>query len=253
MQIITLTFPFSLHPTDIPAFRAAIVEVVGLGHHLFHNHDNSVPGQVAYHQEYPLIRFAVRKGRAQITGIGPGADAVIRHLLPVLPETLVIAGRPCTTSGYTLRNRIWDPELSAEPRLFGLVQWLALNKENYRSWKSLEGNPEARMLLLDRCLTGQLRMMAERLAPELDRRLIAARVVNLDRVKRITWHGVQLIGFYGVAEANFLPPAGLGVGRCSSFGFGEITGPRTYSGLMDNWAQGKRENPELEVDEELII
>jgi hypothetical protein len=229
MNLTTLNFPFPLHPAQIPNFRAAIVEQVGLGHHLFHGHDNSEQGVIKYSNEYPLIRFAVRKGRAQIIGIGKGADAIIRHLLPVLPETLVIAGQPCDTVGYFLKTSRWEPEILSEYRSFGLHQWIALNKENYEAWKAHEHSEGARRLILDKCLTGHLRASAQTAGLGKEQRgRIVARVLRQDKVKRIKWHNTKLVGFNIVAEANFVPPFGLGLGRCHSFGFGELCSEQSY-------------------------
>lgn len=228
MQLATLTFPFPLHPGDIPAFRAAIVEVIGLGHHLFHNHDNSVPGQQAYHNDYPLIRFGVYRGRARITAMHSGADALLRYLLPLLPDTLCIAGRPCDATQYELDNRRFDIQLLPQAQPLGLKQWVALNNANYADWKRLEHSPQARIQLLNRCLTGQLRKAAARLAPELDCNTIFGEVLRLDKVKRIQWHNTQLIAFDAVVEANLALPFGIGLGRSTAFGFGEVCDAYAY-------------------------
>ncbi|MFT6001177.1 MAG: hypothetical protein ACI81P_003646 [Neolewinella sp.] len=241
MNLTTLNFPFKLHPALIPNFRAAIVEQIGLGHHLFHGHDNSEQGVTKYSNEYPLIRFAVRKGRAQLIGIGAGADAIIRHLLPVLPDTLVIAGQPCDTIGYFMKTSRWEPEVLPEYRTFGVHQWIALNKENYLAWKAHEHSEGARRLILDKCLTGHLRALAQTAGLDKEQRSrIVARVLRQDKVKRITWHRTKLVGFNVVAEANFVPPFGLGLGRCHSFGFGEVCSEGSYRAL--NARKRKLEN-----------
>lgn len=236
MNLITLNFPFKLHPALIPNFRAAIVEQIGLGHNLFHGHDNSEQGVTKYSNEYPLIRFAVRKSRAQIVGIGLGADAIIRHLLPALPGTLTIAGELYSTVGYFLKTGRWDAQVLSEYQSFGIHQWIALNKENYNAWKIHEHSEGARRLILDRCLTGHLRAAAESAGLSKEgRSRIVARVLRQDKVKRIKWHGTQLIGFSVVAEANFVLPFGLGVGRCHSFGFGEVCSEGSYKMLIKNY------------------
>jgi hypothetical protein len=232
MNLTILNFPFQLHPGLIPNFRAAIVEQVGLGHHLFHGHDNSEQGVTKYSNEYPLIRFAIRKGRAQIVGMGPGADAIIRHLLPAIPDTLVIANQPYDTVGYFLKTARWEPEVLSEYQSFGLYQWIGLNKENYEAWKQHEGKESARRLILDKCLTGHLRASAEAAGLSKPQRgRIVARVLRQDKVKRMKWHSTKLVGFNVVAEANFVPPFGLGLGRCHSFGFGEVCSENSYRAL----------------------
>ncbi|MEM8584680.1 MAG: CRISPR-associated endonuclease Cas6 [Bacteroidota bacterium] len=231
MQISTLTFSFPLHPGDTRAFRAAVVEQVGLGNSLFHGHDNSEPGVTKYTNQYPLMKFGVFRGRAYIMGMGAGAQAILRQLIPALPDQLYIAGRPCNTSDFKLTNRQWEPEILSEYRTFGLYRWIALNNDNYTSWKEHEGRPAARRLILDRCLTGQLRNLAKQTNLADQRERIVANTLRVDKVKRIEWKSAKLIAFNVVAEANFNPYYGLGLGRVHSFGFGEVCSERQYQKL----------------------
>lgn len=243
MNQTTLTFPFHLHPGDIRGFRAAIVEQLGLGHRLFHGHDNSQPDETKYSNDYPLVRFCTHKGRAQIVGMGAGADAIIRHLLPVIPTTLVFAKQPHDTAGWRLGTRVWEPKILTEYQSFGLYQWVALNSENYTAWKEHDGKESARRLILDRCLTGHLRALGETAGLGKEQRSrIVARVLRQDKVKKLNWHNTQLIGFNVVAEANFLPPYGLGLGRCHSFGFGEVCSERNYAALTQLKKKPTRNN-----------
>lgn len=243
MQFTTLTFPFSLHPGDVRGFRMAINEILGDGHSLFSGHDNSKPAGQQFTNAYPLIRFGVYKGKARITGMGKGADAIVRYLLPVLPDTLTFANRTQDTSRYDLRMQTWDPELTDQSYTFGLHQWIALNKANFQEWKKLEGKDNAREMLLSRCLTGHLRALAETVAPRIDRSTIVAEVLQVDRVKKMTWYHTPLIGFDLIAKANFIPKYGLGLGRCHSFGYGEVCGEKDYHHLTS----GNRASDEDDV------
>ncbi|SEQ59994.1 CRISPR-associated endonuclease Cas6 [Neolewinella agarilytica] len=241
MQIVTLTFPFSLHPGDIPKLRAAIIGCLGTGHHLFNGFDNSEQGVEKYSNAYPLVEYSVYKGKARIQGIGTGADAILRYLLTALPDDLLIGERYCRTTDFKLEVSTWTPELLPEQFTFGLYQYLPLNKKNYKAWKALEGNEPARLELLGSCLTGHLRALAETADPNLDRKQIEARILSVDKVKMTRWHGNQFVTFNLVACANFIPPFGLGVGRCHSFGFGEVCGKERYARLSASRRQSKKE------------
>ncbi|MEM7571696.1 MAG: CRISPR-associated endonuclease Cas6 [Bacteroidota bacterium] len=245
MQLSTLTFNFPLHAGEIRAFRAAIIGSLGYGHTLFNGFDNSIPGEQKYANTYPLVRYTVHKGRARIMGMGKGADAIMRHLLPVLPDQLLIGQRYCPTDAYDLRVKSWEPEILTEPYTFGLYRYLALNQKNYQHWKALESDEAARAMLLSSCLTGHLRALAETVTPELPRQMIEAQILKVDEVKRLQWHGNHFVGFNLVACANFIPPFGLGLGRCHSFGFGEVCGKRTYQHLAIDSKQARHSNREL--------
>jgi len=245
MQLTTLTFPFSLHPGDIPKFRAAIIGCLGTGHRLFNGFDNSEQGVEKYSNAYPLVEYGVYKGKARIRGIGDGADAILRYLLTALPDDLIIGDRYCSTTDYKLDVSTWTPELLPEQYTFGLYRYLPLNKKNYKAWKALEGNEPARHELLGSCLTGHLRALAETAAPGLNRKQIEARILSVDKVKMTRWHGNRFVVFDLVACANFIPPFGLGVGRCHSFGFGEVCNKNRYYHLAAKRPQTQTEQAAL--------
>lgn len=234
MQILTLTFPFRIPPYELTDFRRAVNHCVDRKAEHFHNHNNS-DGPSPYHWDYPRIRYSLYCGRATVTGIGEGAMTLTRHLLPRLlsGEPLLINGRPYSVSGFQCEQRDIPLELLPTRQPFYLHRWVALNKDNYRQWKKLEGKENARQILLGRALTGQLRTLAESLAPEIDREEIVAEILSVDQQKRIKWHRTQLIGFNVIAQSRLLPPVGLGVGRSVSFGFGEVVPPQIYRRFLN--------------------
>ena len=221
MQIVQLQFPFRLHAGDIPGFRAAIAETVGIGQTLFHNHDNREQGESAYHWAYPLVQYSVRGGQACVTGAGQGAQAIIRHLLPLLPDVLYIQGIPYATTGYRFITRDWEPEWLETPKTIGLYHWLPLNANNYQRWKDLEGQEQARQELLQQCLYGHFRSLLRHLAPTVDTMPLEVAITAIQEVKRVQWHQTQLVRMNIQARTNLLPPRDLGLGRCAAFGFGE--------------------------------
>jgi hypothetical protein len=243
MKISSITFNFQLHPGNIRGFRAAIVETLGLGHHLFHGHDNSELGVTKYSNAYPLIRFCIHHGRPRIIGMGAGADAIQRHLLPVLPDTLTIRGETYFSNDFEWQSHQWKPSITNEFQTFYLYQWVALNQKNYNRWKVTEGEPFVRRALLDQAITGHLRALAENSDPSIDRNLIVGKVMRQDRIKKIDWHGTQFVGFDVQVMANFVPPLSLGLGRCHSFGFGEVCTEQDYNKLIAK----KTRKPEKKV------
>ncbi|MCB0385063.1 MAG: hypothetical protein KDD43_06700, partial [Bdellovibrionales bacterium] len=120
MRILTLHTDLPLHPGDLPGFRSAIAEWVGIKHPRFHNHQLSGPGSYT-DWEYPLIQFTVRRGRAAILAAGAGAEDVQQHLLPHFPEKLTIAGRARMLTGYRVAVEQVELTWLAEPRPFGLA------------------------------------------------------------------------------------------------------------------------------------
>ena len=233
MQRITLSFPFALHPGQLPALRVALSEVAGFENTLFHNHlPEADKGQPRLSWDYPLIQYGIHRGRPVVNALGAGVTALLTDLLPRLPEQLVLQGRSYSLTGYQLENGPVAMKHYAQPEAFGLVRWVALNAANYAAWKQADGNEPSRMRILEAALRGHLSVMARVLQPDQAELALEARLVAVDQVKRIRWHGVSLVAFHAVAASRLLPPEGLGLGRSVAFGFGSVCGPDTYYHLL---------------------
>jgi len=246
MQLLTITLPCPLHPGNIPAFRSAIIELVGQEQHLFHNHDNRQPGADHHHYGYPLIQYQVRRGMATILGLNEGVQAIEQYLLPRLRPELEFAGQTHTLEGYHLHPHEYALQLSERPQVFGLQGWLALNTENYSRWKATEDEVE-RKKILSSALTGHLRSLMETLGTVAWRSLVEARVLQVDQQKCIQWHGTELVRFDVLAESNLRFPAGIGIGRVAAFGFGEVMSEKAYARYRE-WAS-RNLSVELEGEE----
>lgn len=226
MRILTLTLDMPLHPGDIAGFRAAISELVGSEADLFHQHVPQAEEAGGLRWEYPLIQYAVCRGRAMITGMEAGADALRQRLLPVLGDTLTFAGQPHHISGFSVQERQEALQVREEMQPFTLQGWLALNDTNYALWKSVE-EPALRMGVLSSALTGHLRAFAQRVGFS-EYKEIEARIEAVDNQKKVRWHGVDLLRFDVQAVSNLLPPEGIGIGRAAAFGFGQVQSPTQY-------------------------
>lgn len=230
MRILTLSLSLPLHAGDIPAFRGGIVELVGPEHELFHNHDNALADAEHYQWGYPLVQYATRRGRATLIGLGAGADAIQQVLIPKLFGQLQFAGRAYGFQGLQLKEYQHPWQLLDEPQQFGLYGWMALNKTNYEDWKSDE-HAEARQAILDRALTGQLRVLAKAVGiQELEQ--IVGRVVQVDNQKRAAFHGTQLVRFHALVSSTLSLPHGIHIGRAAAFGFGEVIPVQVYQRII---------------------
>lgn len=244
MQRITLSFPFKLHPAQLPAFRAEIATIAGLHNPLFHNHlPDAEDGSPRWDWDYPRVQYRVHRGRPTVTGIGEGAMAILQYVLPHLPPHLVLSGDSYPTTGYQVWQDRIDMVVFDEPQQFGIAQWIALNAQNYQQWKSATGDTTEQHAILHRALCGHLSCMARTLHPSAVNMANEAEIIRIDRTKKIQWHGTALIAFHAWASARILPPTGLGLGRLTAFGFGKVCDTKTYTRLLE----GKRHHQEMEV------
>ncbi len=242
MEILSLILDLPLHPGNIPAFRAAVVELVGREQLLFHNHESGEGDTSHYRRDYPLIQYRVHRGDASITGLGEGAAAIRQQLLPRLPAQWSFAERRYRVSNYYINTREYNWSLHAEPKTYGLYQWLALSHENYDLWKSAEDG-ESRRAVLCRALTGHLRLFAKAVNfPRLED--VNGEVLQVHRVKRISWHDTNLIAFDALINSNLGLPAHIGLGRIPAFGFGELLPANVY----ETWIRKRKKAHKTPAD-----
>lgn len=234
MQRITLSFPFRLNPGQLSAFRAEISTIAGFGNVVFHNHlPDADDGSSRWSWDYPKVQYRIRRGKPTVVGIGEGALAILKHVLPNLPSRFLLAGMVYETSGYQIRQDEIEMPVYDTPREFGIAQWIALNKDNYLQWRTAEGDDATRWAILERALRGHLSDMAGLLNPESASVANEARVLHIDKTKKMHWHGTPLLAFHVRASSRILPPSGLGMGRIKAFGFGEVCDPATYVRLLE--------------------
>lgn len=231
MQIFTLTFDLELHPGNLRAFRSAIVECIGKEHELFHNHDQSSPNVAYQHWGYPLIQYSVRRGKATITGLEEGRNALLKQLLPKLPSELTFLGETHTISDYRLSIQEHEWILLSKPQNYGLFGWIALNNSNYQEWKQA-GNELQRQIILSQALTGHLRAVGKAVGMS-DLNNIHGKVLEVFNRKRAFFHNNPFIRFHAAIQSNLKLPKGIGLGRAAAFGFGEIQEAATFYHHMD--------------------
>jgi len=229
-RILTLTLDLQLHAGEIPAFRGSIIELVGAEYDIFHNHDNSSENTDHFHYGYPLVQYSVKRRKATLVGLDAGADALQQVLIPKLMGQLQFAGRTHWFNGLQLQEQRHAWQLLEEPQQFGLYGWLALNQENYKDWKAY-ALPETRIPILERALTGHLRVLAKAVGiGELEQ--VFGKVVQVDNQKRAAFHGTQMVRFHALIESSLALPFGLCIGRAAAFGFGEVQPVAVYQRMM---------------------
>ncbi len=240
MQIQTLTLDMPLHPRDISGFRAAIVELVGREQEAFHNHDNT-QGKPHYHWNYPLIQYKVQAGKATIVSMGEGQSLINQYLLANIPDTLHFAGKTHEIHGFKVQKQHYNWSLHASLQPYGILHWLGLNAENYKAWKTAT-REDVKQVILDKALTGHLRAFARALELPFESQ-IEGEVLKIHRTKAMNWHGQTFIGFNALIGSNLSLPQGMGLGRCTAFGFGEIQLLEVY---QHNIGRKKRRRPRLQ-------
>lgn len=215
MKYAILNFPdLSLTVTDISKLRGFIGRVFSK-HDIIHNHRKD--GTTIY--RYPLIQFKIVDGSCKMVAITARAVKVFNEIfmtmdsvdingrvIPICEKDLILEDQPCGYSNEVYVYRLVSP-------------WIALNKKNYSLYNRL--NPEEKLALLKKSLTGNILSMSKGLGIWLnsEQRIDVALDVTPCQVRL---KATSLIGFKGVFKTNYLIPELLGLGKSVSRGFGTV-------------------------------
>ena len=179
----------------------------------FHHH-----GQAGLIYRHPLIQYKTIGGVGRVSGLGAGSF-LLQAVDP--PRSLALNGEAV---------EVLDSHRDTEVVPFGPVEeviayrfltpWLALNEENYQSYKQM-GNKTQRCELLNRVLVGNLLSLCKSVDVEVTDRLRAE--VSLEETEEVKIKSdVSLLGIRGAFHVNFTIPEMWGIGKQSARGFGTV-------------------------------
>lgn len=179
----------------------------------FHHH-----GQAGLIYRHPLIQYKTIGGVGRVAGLGAGSF-LLQAVDP--PWSLMLNGETV---------EVLDAHRHTEVVAFGFVEavveyrfltpWLALNEENYQTYKQMR-NKTQRCELLNRVLVGNLLSLCKSLDVEVTDRLRAE--VSLEETEEVKVKpDVSLLGIRGSFRVNFMIPEMWGIGKQSARGFGAV-------------------------------
>lgn len=177
----------------------------------FHNHNEASEKQV----RYPLVQYRSFKGRPQLIAFG---DAI-----PLVKEWIVSNQR---RDGFSLPYISEQPksanviiQSSDTPIYYRLMDWLALNTENYNRWKSTPLMKD-RILILEQALTGHIRRIVEVFGEAKMEEAPIAELVLLANIKTVQGYHHKDMAFNVIFRSNVQIPECLAIGKSVSIGFG---------------------------------
>ena len=179
---------------------------------LLHQH---VGNAVIY--SYPRVQYKIIGGTCSILGIDDGAR-LIGEISPQI-SSLTLLGKTYPVVRRILTGQ--EGEITAVRRNFQyqfLLPWLALNKENYERYHSLEREKD-RKEMLNRILIGNILSMAKGLGIVIDRQIFVHSRLEPAPAK---YKGIRMVGFTGEFRTNVMIPDFFGIGKGVSEGFGTV-------------------------------
>lgn len=220
LRLLTVTFDVELEPWEVPAFRGAVAEKVGLEHHWFHNHNNDPESSQGFIYRYPLIQYKLdRHKHPMLVYIGEGVDEAFRFFTK--PNwTIKIGEKQYELKILRLhldqyRVGIWEKHFK-----YSLRNWIALNTEHYKEYKAIQGVAE-QVQYLERKLTNSILGFAAGIDWRVEG-TIEAKILEMRPNKVINYKGVKMECFSLDFSTNVSLPPFIGLGKGSSVGHGTV-------------------------------
>lgn len=244
IPITTLTFELPIIPHALRKLRGAIIESVmqhktvfeaaGVATELFHNHKEEVRAEAYVEEEdilpekpkdersfdYPKVQYKIRHRRAEVMGIGDGAQAV-QLWVSLVGETLTVDGQEVSLAVRDHHHEQWKPTLLSETQTYRLNKWLPFNPRNFDLWhQTVKLQDKATML--DNLIWGHLFHFAEGLGFEIDRKKIEIFVSTIDMSSFKDCYGIKKLALDITFCTNLNLPEEIGLGQGATIGFGKV-------------------------------
>jgi len=215
IRYLKIRFANRLHPRELPCFRAAVIEATERESSLFHNHRNPE----GYHYRYPLIQYKIDHRKAAIVCLNDGADD-IHYLLRQRELNLRIGERQERFEIEDVRLNYFNVQTWQTSFEYSLLNWIALNQQNFRRYQQLDSEIE-RLQLLERILTGNILAFAKYLDWMVEDR-IEVRITRLKEQRALPYKGHKVRCFSLNFRCNVSLPDYTGIGKGASTGFGVV-------------------------------
>lgn len=214
IKYLRLTFDQQIQAYQLKYFRAAVIEKTGRVSDLFHNHktDNSF----AY--RYPLIQYKIRNRKPCMVCLQEATDD-IHQLLRHEKYDFQIGNHKMPMQIEEALLRYESIAIGMDKYSYSLLNYLALNQDNYRAYQAIEGLID-KLEFLQKILKIHLSTFAT--AMELDPSMLHVKLLELKSEKHIEYKGVFHLTFCLNFECNINLPNYIGVGKGVSLGFGVV-------------------------------
>ena len=215
LRYLRVQFDQKLHRHEIPRFRAAVIERTQRASDLFHNHASDT--QVIF--RYPLIQYKTwHDDSAGMVCLEAGTED-IHHLFRAQHLDLRIGRQVRTFKVRDLRLSHHDLRLAPALLPYRLDAYLPFNSARFADWKQLDGQPERQLQLLESTLRGNLLSFAKGIDWWIEGR-VEVRIERVRRVRAFPFKQQPMVGFDLDFSCNVVLPAGVGLGKGVSGGFG---------------------------------
>lgn len=215
VRVLKIVFDTELKDYEIPAFRGAIIDLVGREHVIFHNHLNDEK----FHYKYPAIQYKKDGSNASLVCINDGVEE-IHSFFHKNEGVIKIGSNYKSLQVDRVKLNTYQMEIMDSLVLYSISNWLPVNAANYPKFMSLETMTE-KLAFLEKIMIGNILSMAKGIEWQIDKTVIV-KITNLKRQYWTKHKGQSLLSFDLDFKTNVLLPYDIGLGKSSSLGFGTI-------------------------------
>jgi hypothetical protein len=238
IKLLEVTFSLPLKPYEVPAFRGAIIELVGRENVAFHNH----VGDDKFVYRYPLIQYKSKKGKAHILCLNDGVEELYT-LFSKKSHLIHIGDKPhrLNIDNINVSNpfiQAWDKTF-----VYNISNWLPLSGQNFKKYIELDSLSE-KVQMLEKICVGNILSFAKGIDWQVDKEVLVS-IKDINREKIITYKGVKLKAFDVIISSNVFFPNLVGLGKGASTGFGVVSHAR-IPGVKNEPANSTKSEIKLE-------
>lgn len=224
LRMLSVCFDSKLDPWEVPQFRGAMIDKVGVEHDWFHNHNNGNDG-AGYHYRYPQIQYKLDKQNPMLLCLNDCTQEAQR-LFEQDDWGMRIGEAYHEMRIKRLRVNEFTLQQLEVPKSYRIHNWLALNQENYTRYHKSKSIAK-RLGILEQLLTSHILAFYKAMGCWLEEELEVSITQELPE-KLLKHKGIRHQAFNLHFECNCFLPNFIGLGRGSSHGYGVIKEDRVF-------------------------
>lgn len=219
IRLLSISFNTEIKPYEIPAFRGAIIEKVGMEHEFYHNHDNNDDSKQNYHYRYPLVQYKQSGKQPMLVFVDKGVDAA-QHFFVQSNWNLTFAGKPHQMEINEMHVKPYEIGVIDYEKKYSLTKWIALNEKNFQRYMALD-NLIDKVKLLEEILVGHILSFAAGVGHRYAER-IEVSIIEIYKRRYLPYERIKILTFDMSFKCNIQLPPFIGLGKGVSQGFGTL-------------------------------
>ncbi len=220
LRYFHITFNTQLQPWEVPLFRGAIIQKIGIEHEWYHNHKNTVFDKPTFHYRYPLIQYKTNHLKQPMIVCLHESIEEIKLLFQQADWNVHLKEKQVEMKIEELALREYELQIHDQVAPYQIRNWIALNQENYKEYKSIR-SLSRKVGFLESKLVGHILAFATGVDWQIEEKL-KVEITELLAMKIATFKGKRMETFSVNFACNAFLPNFIGLGKGSSMGFGIV-------------------------------